>query len=795
MKGLSIFVVCFVLFGQLGFSQDLLHAKYAKVKVNLIGRDIRELAKAGLETDHGIFIKNKYFVNDFSESEISIIRNLGFEVDILIDDVASYYSAQNRPSELSNKQTLQRQGCLSTPENEYPYKTPEQYTEGYMNGYFTYKEMLDILDSMTLRYPNLISPVQEISGFTTYEGNTIKYLKVSDNPNTEEDEPKVLYTALHHAREPNSLSQMIFYLWYLLENYETDAVVKRIVDETQMYFVPCLNPDGYLLNQQSNPLGGGLWRKNAYRDTLGELKGVDLNRNYGFFWGFDNFGSSNNPNSQTYRGTSGFSEPETQAIRKLCLDNDFKIAQNYHTFGNYLIHPWGYNDSITDEDKLFKTIGRVMNRENKFLMGTGTETVGYVVNGDSDDWMYGEQGEKAKIYSYTPEVGPSFWPPQVDIDYLNRSCMWMNLATALVTLSYYEANEVVTQSYLSPSQKEIRINVSRAGLKDGVANVILLSNTNGVLVNNSLRSVALGQSENTELIYTLTIDTTLNYENGISFTLSVDNEGITSDKTITKDWIGGKLVNVLTDKLDSNINFDNSQWQLTGSQFYSAPLAMTDSPDADYLENTQIETTIKTPFSLEDCDHAYLSFYAKWAIEAGYDYVQVLASRDNNDFIPLCGLYTRTGTQDQSFNNPIYDGVQSDWVKEEINLSDFLNEKQVWLKFVFVSDGGVEADGFYFDDVEVNVVKKKVISGTNDEVGLKVYPTVISGQNECFVQGLEKGSNIRYKILDIHGQIIHQDRVQNGKLDFTNVKVSGSYFVEFLDQSVSKGIHKVVVIR
>jgi hypothetical protein len=264
---------------------------------------------------------------------------------------------------------------------------------------------------------------------------------------------------------------------------------------------------------------------------------------------------------------------------------------------------------------------------------------------------------------------------------------------------------------------------------------------------------------------------------------------------ITKEWISGKFTNILSDGLNTIVNFGNSDWQLTGSQFYSAPFAMTDSPDADYLENTQVETTIKTPFSLEECDHAFLSFYAKWAIEAGYDYVQVLASRDNNDYIPLCGLYTRPGTQDQSFNNPIYDGVQADWVKEQIDLSDFLGEKRVWIKFVLVSDGGVEADGFYFDDLEVNVVKKTVVSSTQDDIALKIYPSVISGQNECFVQGLKEGSNIVYKIVDINGQTIHQDKVQHGKLDLTKVKVSGNYFIEFWDQSVSKGIHKVVVIR
>ncbi len=795
MKVVSITFLFIVFIFQIGLCQPDLNIKYSKVKVNLIGRDIKELTKAGLETDHGIFVKNRYFVNDFSKDELAIIRSLGFELDVLIEDVIAYYQSENRVSELNSLKNQKRLGCISGAQNEYPYTTPSQYREGSINGYFSYKEMLDILDTMVARYPNLISPVQEISGFTTHMGNTIKYLKVSNNPSVEEDEPKILYTALHHAREPNSLSQMIFYLWYLLENYQTDPTVTKIIDETQMYFVPCINPDGYLLNEQTNPAGGGLWRKNAWRDTLGALKGVDLNRNYGFFWGFDNFGSSNNPNSQTYRGTAGFSEPETQAIRQLCLDNDFTIAQNYHTFGNYLIHPWGHNDSITAEDKLFKTIGRVMNRENQFLMGTGTETVGYVVNGDSDDWMYGEVGEKAKIYSYTPEVGPSFWPAKVDIDYLNRSCMWMNLATALVTLNYYEANEIVTQTFLSPTQKDIKINVSRAGLKDGVANVILLSNTNGVTVSNSLRSVELVNTGTIDLTYKINVDTSLTYENGLSFTLRVDNDGVFTDKIITKDWISGKFTNVFKDSLNNLSNFVTTGWQLTESQFYSAPFSMTDSPNSDYQSNTVNQISLSSPFTLVDYDNAFLSFYAKWDVEQGYDYAQVLASSDNVDFIPLCGLYTKSGTKDQSFNNPVYDGVQSDWVKESIDLSDYLGKEQVWIKFVLVSDGAVEGDGFYFDDMEVNGVRKSVVSQVNEQVALKIYPNILSGQNECYVQGLVEGSTLSYKIVDIQGNLVTKATVNNGRIDCSNAKISGNYFIELWNNSGSLGIHKITVIR
>ena len=156
-----------------------------------------------------------------------------------------------------------------------------------------------------------------------------------------------------------------------------------------------------------------------------------MNRNYGYEWGFDDIGSSTNPNNDTYRGTEGFSEPETQAVRDFCNLHEFKITMNYHAFGNLLIYPWGYSDQVTDENDTFRALGEAMTQENNFLLGTGTETVGYTVNGDSDDWMYGETDTKPAIYSMTPEVGNlGFWPPENLIDTYNKSCLLQNITAA-----------------------------------------------------------------------------------------------------------------------------------------------------------------------------------------------------------------------------------------------------------------------------------------------------------------------------------------------------------------------------
>ena len=194
-------------------------------------------------------------------------------------------------------------------------------------------------------------------------------------------------------------------MYYLLENYGVNDEVTYLVNETEMYFVPCINPDGYIYNQINDPNGGGMWRKNRRDLGNGEF-GVDLNRNYGHTWGYDNVGSSGNFSSQTYRRCP-FSEPETQNMRDFCEAHNFEIALNYHTYGDMLIYPWGYDYSIfTPDSAEFVEFAMLLTEDNRYIYGTGDQTVGYIVNGDSDDWMYGEQSTKQKIYSMTPEAGP-----------------------------------------------------------------------------------------------------------------------------------------------------------------------------------------------------------------------------------------------------------------------------------------------------------------------------------------------------------------------------------------------------
>src|SRR5690606_15325000 len=121
-----------------------------------------------------------------------------------------------------------------------------------------------------------------------------------------------------------------------------------------------------------DPGGGGMWRKN--RRNNGSSFGVDLNRNYGYLWGYDNWGSSGNPSSETYRGPSAFSEPETQALRDF-LEGGRRVraAFNYHTYGDLLLFPWGYEAAYTPDHDRFVAASQQMTAVNGYNYGIGPE--------------------------------------------------------------------------------------------------------------------------------------------------------------------------------------------------------------------------------------------------------------------------------------------------------------------------------------------------------------------------------------------------------------------------------------
>ncbi len=672
--------------------------KYSRVEINLQNKDVTELARLGIETDHGLHTPGRSLVTDLSASELLLAQNAGFQTTIRIDDLKKdYLERLQNPSAQNRNENCQGTGVT-------PYPTPANYTYGTMGGYHTLEEMMAVLDDMRAKFPNLISARADASDtIVTWEGRKIQYVKISDNPDSEEPEAEVLYNALHHAREPNGASQMLFFMWYLLENYATDPEIQYIVNNAELYFIPCVNPDGYVFNETNEPQGGGFWRKNR-RDNGNGSFGVDLNRNYSYFWGNDNSGSSPNPQSDTYRGPAPFSEPESRTMRDFVLAHDFVFSQNYHTFSNLLIYPWAYNNQLADPS--LAIFGKLFTRENNYKTGTAIETVGYNVNGNSDDWIYAVGG----AHAFTPEVGTTgFWPQPSEIDDLNRENVWQNLSTALCALRFGEVTDV-SPDYYSTLSPNIQADFIRYGFQDGPITISLLPlSANVINVTPTEHTLDLAQFETESIQFEVNLQSSMQLGDEFTLILAYSNGAYTKYDTLHKFFGGKKIVSFEED--GTSVDEWTGDWGITQSTFVSAPSSVTDSPNSNYPPNTYSDIQFSNPGVTipAGAKSPQVRFWAKWDLETGYDYVQLRAIGSTNQ--ALCGRFTRQGTGNgaQPEDEPIFDGFQGEWVEECMDLSDFIGQT-IDLRFIFGSDNADERDGFYFDDLRVEFVDPTLLN-------------------------------------------------------------------------------------
>lgn len=375
----------------------------------------QKLASLGLPLEEGVEVHNHEIEMIVNSLEFKKLNENGFFPIVVRSDMESFFRSRLSAQRSTN-----------------------DFAVGSMGGFYTFQETLNLLNSFRQKYKSLISKPIKIG--ESIEGRPILAYRISDNADKNEpDEPEVLYTGLHHAREPESLMTVLYFMEKLLQGYGNSSEITYLINHRQLWFIPIVNPDGYIYNQETNPEGGGLWRKNRRKNSDGSF-GIDLNRNYGLFWGFNDFGSSPIPADDTFRGLSPFSEPETAAVRDFVNAHQFLLALNYHSFRNLWIYPWAFTNKQTDDKLIFREYARYMTRQNKYQVGTTFETLGYLANGEAADWLYGDlRFGQPKIFAMTPEIGDfvdNFWPSQSRILPLAAQNYKANLALAWLAGGY-----------------------------------------------------------------------------------------------------------------------------------------------------------------------------------------------------------------------------------------------------------------------------------------------------------------------------------------------------------------------
>lgn len=166
-------------------------------------------------------------------------------------------------------------------------------------------------------------------------------------------------------------------------------------------------------------------------------------------------------------------------------------------------------------------------------------------------------------------------------------------------------------------------------------------------------------------------------------------------------------------------------WGLSTAASHSSSHSLSESPVGNYAASLNyITATLTNGIDLNSALSANLSFWAKYNIEAGFDYMYI-------DVSPNGGT--------SWVNVDSYDGVISTWTQFNYSLGGYVGNTNVKIRFRFYSDTGVEYDGMYIDDIVV----------TSDTVD-NASPLVIHNPQD-FYQGTLGSNTLTADIIDISG--------------------------------------------
>jgi len=657
---------------------------YAKIVVQLADElSMEQLISSGVDLDH---FHPELGENELvlMQSELPLLQASGLSYTIVSNDWAADIEARNAKD-------------MATYQVNPLEKTTQGFELGSMGGFYTLAEIVQQLDEMTSLYPNLITSKFSIG--TTFEGRDIWAVKISDNPGIDESstEAQVYFDALHHAREPASGSTVINFMFHMLENYGTDPQITYLINNREIHIVPCVNPDGYEYNRLTNPSGGGLWRKNR-RDNPGTTcEGVDLNRNYDTDW----FGTTNNPCSNSYRGASVFSEPESQAIRDFVASIQPPIAYTTHTSGGYWLGP-----DFSDGQPLFAIHAEINNDcldENEYIYGDADLILGYAA-GTTQNWML----ETFGTLSWTPEIGTTgFWPSISEIiPLVNHQIKAYEYAVWVAgAVMDFQGFSVLNSDGLTTNQNlELSIGVKNKGFSRTATNVqvsVLPDNAGigSVLGTQSYGNIASRAEATNGTPFEFALTPGISAGTEVKFYVEVSQDGVVADRDSFYLTVGERSV-LFSDGAESGTsNWFNigsgSIWQSSSEDAYQGSNCFVDSELGHTATNTGRGFSMNNSVSLVGASNPRLEFAAKWGLHTTTDYVRLQISTDGGS------SWSNIGSSAMGTINGDPAFVENErWTYQSVDLSAYIGQS-VRFRFASFSNGSLPSDGFYFDEFRI----------------------------------------------------------------------------------------------
>lgn len=310
--------------------------------------------------------------------------------------------------------------------------------------YYTYTELIAEMDQLVAAHPGYAQRVDLSAlpgGVRTHENRALYALKVSDHVATDEDEPAILIAAQHHARELNSPHIVVGAMRRILQGRATDPQLGQLVDDYEIWFVPCANPDGTEFVWSTD----NYWRKNR-RDNGGGIYGVDNNRNYPFLWSAS-CGGSTQPSSATYRGPSAGSEPETRTLMALVARLRPELYLDFHSSGREVLFPYAPCASVDPAVRSY-----LQGYADRLRSPMSFATRAPSASGEAPEQHWASGG----TLSFLTEISDQFQPP-FTATVAEEARVWPGLRAALTGFRPALRGHVRSVFRAQPIEAELRI--------------------------------------------------------------------------------------------------------------------------------------------------------------------------------------------------------------------------------------------------------------------------------------------------------------------------------------------------
>lgn len=260
----------------------------------------------------------------------------------------------------------------------------KQINQKALSGYPTSAQVFEKLRVLAEKYPKIM---KLFSIGKSVQGKDLLVMKISDNVDSDEVEPEFKYISSMHGDEITGRELSVMFIEEIGEKYGRDREITDLVNNTEIFIMPSMNPDGSDLKQRAN------------------AKWSDLNRNF--------------PDQTTDRESSpNGRQIETQAVMKFQAGRKFSLSANFHGGTIVANYPWDskydphpLEDLVKELSVGYSETNPEMRSSTEFPGGITNGAAWYVVRGGMQDWSYVWHND----LQITIELSHQKWPPYSQI--------------------------------------------------------------------------------------------------------------------------------------------------------------------------------------------------------------------------------------------------------------------------------------------------------------------------------------------------------------------------------------------